>query len=88
MGDNLTPAVFLRATLMLKPLRSRTGYPLLVRLDRAELNQGSATAALAPLIWKMFGVEGETDALGKLLLPEVQPRYRDWLQRIADQASG
>ncbi|GEM_PF-5439474 len=73
---------------MLKPLRSQTGYPLLVRLDRAELNQGSATAALAPLIWKMFGVEGEADALGKLLLPEAQPRYRDWLQRIADQASG
>jgi hypothetical protein len=42
----------------------------------------SPVARLAPLVWKVFGMNDELEAFTKLLPAETDQRYRDWLSRV------
>ncbi|MEJ1268042.1 hypothetical protein WDV93_15085 [Pantoea ananatis] len=57
-----------------------------LELLRMESSQSSVIAGLAPLMWKIFGIEGEINSRSQPVAPEAKQRYEAWLQRIAEKA--
>ncbi|AMO47781.1 Tetratricopeptide-like helical domain-containing protein [Enterobacter sp. FY-07] len=45
----------------------------------------SPAASLAPLVWKIFGMDDEFNAHRQNLPADTTPAYRDWLQRVAEK---
>lgn len=53
---------------------------------RTESSQHSVIEGLSPLMWKIFGIEGEINSRSQPVAPEAQQRYEAWLQRVAEKA--
>jgi hypothetical protein len=56
-----------------------------VQLLRESEQAGSPAFRLAPLVWKIFGMDEELEAYIQKLPVDTSPAYRAWLARILEQ---
>lgn len=50
-----------------------------------DVDAGSPTARLAPLVWKIFAMQAEFDAHRRNLPADTSTAYQDWLTRVAEK---
>lgn len=56
-----------------------------LELLREAENSNSPTARLAPLVWKIFGMDDELRAHRENLPEETESAYREWLERVGEK---
>lgn len=58
-----------------------------LRLLKDAQEANSPAARLAPLVWRVFGMQDELDTHRKMLPADTAPAYRAWLERVMEASS-